>query len=432
MNWEKILRALESTRADQCHIAGWQVQATSAEKLSLGIKDREAGNIHAPLSLAESSNARYLLIWSDQLISRGLLERQQAPDESFGESRAAAYADPDGAHVLGPAEFPELKLYDESVAKVALGETAPIAERLDRVRGRIDAAPSLVKSWSGSFSASRSESRLRTSAGLDVASRGTSTGWYVSLNGEVGDGYGARRFETIEEFDQRLDALTETARAVEDDSDADRSGELNVLLHPRVVEGYVLSTLYQNLDGAAVAHEEGAFELKQFGDDDPVLRDDIQLSIDPWRPYHSGSYRFTGFGLPSAPCEYVRDGRLVQPILDVKYGRRLGLPPTPVPFGSDTVEFGSAQRLGYAEALERADVMVLSVLGIHTQDRVSGDFSLSAPLSLAVASGGFEGRLRGTISGNLWQLLRASETTFVEMPLEHSPAMLVRCRFDRS
>jgi len=30
----------------------------------------------------------------------------------------------------------------------------------------------------------------------------------------------------------------------------------SVLLHPRVVENYVLSTLMQNLDGAAVAHNE--------------------------------------------------------------------------------------------------------------------------------------------------------------------------------
>jgi PmbA protein len=428
MKLETVLTAIERVRADGRTIDRWQVHGTESRRISLGIKDREAGNAHAPLSLAEGSNVHYLFVWSDGLVCRGMLERQQDPRSAFEESRATAYEDPDAAHVLGPAEFSDVALWDEPTAGIAGGDTTLFAARLTRVRAAIDGAG--ARTWSGSFSAGASASRMVTSAGLDVESRGTSYGWFVSVDGEASDGFGARRPESESDFDARLEQLMRTAAQVAVVGAAPPPGTHRVLLHPRVVESYVLGTLLQNLDGSAVAHEESAFKRADFGSDTARLREDIGLSIDPLQPYKTGAYRFTGYGLPAAPCTFVANGRLIQPILDVKYARRLGLKPTPVPFASDTASFGTPDRLAHDEALSRADVMVHSVLGVHTQDRISGDFSLSAPLTLALRQGRPAGRLRGTISGNLWQILNSPDLRFVDVPHETTPGMLFACRFD--
>ena len=428
MKLEPVLKAIKTVSVDGVTIDRWQVHGTESRRLSLGIKDREAGNAHAPLSLAEGSSARYLLVWSDGLVCRGTLERRQDPRVAFEEARATAYADEDAAHVLGPAEFPAVKIYDEDTATIAGGCTDRIAERLGWIREAIDAAGS--RTWSGSFSASAADSRMITSAGLDVASRGTSFGWFVTVNGETGDGFSARQPEDDDAFKARLAYLMQTAGQVAKDAAPLPVGTHSVLLHPRVVENYVLATLMQNLDGAAVAHDESAFDRSGFRSGRASLRKDVGLSIDPLQPYKGGSYRFTGFGLPAAPCTYIENGRLIQPILDVKYARRLDLKPTPVPFGNDTVRFGTSSRLSYEDALAQSDVVVLSVLGVHTQDRISGDFSLSAPLALAISAGTPIGRLRGTISGNLWETLRSDDLVFVDVPHETTPGMLFPCRFD--
>ncbi len=428
MKLEPVLKAIKTVSVDGVTIDRWQVHGTESRRLSLGIKDREAGNAHAPLSLAEGSSARYLLVWSDGLVCRGTLERRQDPRVAFEEARATAYADEDAAHVLGPAEFPAVKIYDEDTATIAGGCTDRIAERLGWIREAIDAAGS--RTWSGSFSASAADSRMITSAGLDVASRGTSFGWFVTVNGEAGDGFSARLPEDDDVFKARLAYLMQTAGQVAKDAAPLPVGTHSVLLHPRVVENYVLSTLMQNLDGSAVAHDESAFDRSGFRSGRASLRKDVGLSIDPLQPYKGGSYRFTGFGLPAAPCTYIENGRLIQPILDVKYARRLDLKPTPVPFGNDTVRFGTPSRLSYKDALAQSDVLVLSVLGVHTQDRISGDFSLSAPLALAISAGTPVGRLRGTISGNLWETLRSDDLEFVDVPHETTPGMLFPCRFD--
>ena len=74
--------------------------------------------------------------------------------------------------------------------------------------------------------------------------------------------------------------------------------------------------------------------------------------------------------------------------------------------------------------------MVLSVLGVHTQDSASGDFSLSAPQTLVVGPDGITGRMRGTISGNLFELLSADSLRFVDVEGEHTPGLLFPCRLD--
>ena len=74
--------------------------------------------------------------------------------------------------------------------------------------------------------------------------------------------------------------------------------------------------------------------------------------------------------------------------------------------------------------------MVLSVLGVHTQDSASGDFSLSAPQALKLEGGRYAGRLRGAISGNLFDVLRNEALRFVEFGDEPTPGMLFPCRFD--
>lgn len=428
MNLDPVLSAIERVRVDGVTPEKWQVHGTESRRLSLGIKDRQVGNPHAPLSLAEARRAAYLLVWSDGKVCRGTIERQEDPQTAFEEARTMAYEDPDAAHVLGATAFPDVPLWDDSTAGIAGGDTALIGARLNHVRASIEKAG--ARTWSGSFSAGASESRLITSAGLDVASRGTTFGWFVNVDGEAGNGFAARRPESSDAFEARLDHLMLTAAEIAKEGAKVSPGVHRVLLHPRVVENYVLGTLFQNLDGAAVAHEESAFERSRFGSDSPSLREDIELSIDPLQPYRSGAYRFTGFGLPAAPCTYVELGRLVQPVLDVKYARRLKLEPTPVPFANDTVRFGTQERMPYARALEQAGVLVLSVLGVHTQDHISGDFSLSAPIALALDAGAPAGRLRGTISGNLWDTLREADLRFVDVPHETTPGMLFRCRFD--
>jgi len=433
MNLERLLSALSTTRAEGRSIAAWSVYVAETRRAAVGTKDRETGDPHAPLTLAESLTARYKLVWDDGRVSRGAMERravEREPEAIFSAARAASYPDPDATDVLGLADFPEVATHDDEAAALAAGGVEAFAPRLAAVRGRVDRHG--IRTWSGSMHAAAGTARVVTSAGLDITGSGTSAGWSVTLDGELGAGHGARALDSLQDLESRLDRLVAFVLGLRTPASVRRVGIVPVLLHPDVVEDYVLGVLLHNLDGAQVAHGTGAFRREQFGDGAALLRADLTLRTDPCVPLAAGAYRFSQEGLPARPCIFVDKGRLNTPLLDLKYARRLGLAPTAIPLAMDTIflEGPPATDLEDAVALAEGGALVLSVLGVHTQDFTSGDFSLSAPQTLAVGSKGLDGRLRATISGNLFEMLRSPDLGLVRFPGEHTPGLLVRCRVD--
>ena len=161
------------------------------------------------------------------------------------------------------------------------------------------------------------------------------------------------------------------------------------------------------------------------------LVEDLSLELDPLLPLKAGSYRFSTEGVPARRQCFVRQGRLVTPILDLKYAARLHRDPTAIPYSMDVLHLGGPEPLGQDEAMALAEdgVMVLNVLGVHTLDASSGHFSLSAPQALALRHGALGGRLRGTISGDLFALLRDDGTHLVRFDGETTPGLLVRCHW---
>lgn len=428
---DRLVERLEKDRPRGTRLRHWSLYGVEQRVLSLGIKDRTAGGAHTPLTIAESCGARYLFVWEDGLVSRGTLERRELEaegDAALERARASRYDDPDAARVLGPAPMPEVEMHDDDAAAMAGGESSLLAPRLEAVRRRVRRHG--FRTWSGSFSASAGESRLRTSAGLDVSSRGTSATWHVSLDGEIGDGLSSRAPEPAGEFEARLDRLVKLATLLRTPASTRPAGERPVLLHPHVVERYVLSTLVHNLSGSTIANDEGHFRRESFGAAEPALRPDLTLRLDPLAPLRGGSYRFTPEGVPAARCTFVERGRLLRPMTGLKYAKRLGVEPTPIAYSMDTLHLEAARVLPFEQALGAATggVLVLSVLGVHTQDSASGDFSLSAPQSLRIEDGGLDGRLRCTISGNLFRVLRDERLDLVRFEGEHTPGLLFPCR----
>jgi PmbA protein len=432
---DRWLEAVGSRRFGGIGAAAWSVHAVERRRLSIGTRDGATGNPHNPLRLSESMAARFLVAWEDGKISRGSLERRQITDDTLSaleRARDSAYVDPDAARVSGPARFPDVELHDDRVARLIDSELDLLGKRLSRVRETL--ASNAFRTWSGSIAVAESRNRLVTSKGLDVEDRGTSTGWHVSFNGEWGDGFSARRLDDEQEYERRLSRLAEIVRLLERPEPPMKTGVHPVVLHPHVVETLFLGTLLQNLEGSSVAHDEGFFKLDDFGSDRPALRDDLSLILDPMKPLRSGSYRFTAEGVPADRCEYVSGGRLRTPILDLKYASRLGMEPTPVPYGMDVLELSASESVTerQAYAVAAGGALILSVLGVHTLDSASGDFSLSAPQALILGTDGPRGRIRTTISGNVFAALRDDALRLVDFEDETTPGLLFPCHLHPS
>ena len=414
-------------------VAAWSVHALSARSFSIAAKDGETGNAHAPATCSEGMSASWKIVWSDGRISRLGVDRS-AFETNFQEwlraAVAVAHDDRDATSVGAPSAMPDPALRSEDVESIARGDTAPLEAWLGAVRERI--GPASARTWSGAIRASESESRVVTSAGLDVRAPSTLLSWHVTFDAESDCGHAWRTVGALDDGAVRLDRALETLRLLRTGTEFRGGPETPVLLHPDVVARWVVPTLLRNLSGRAVARGESAFRVEEFREGAVVVREDLTIEIDPLRPLHPGSYRFTAEGTPAARVVLVDRGRLATPVLDLKYAKRFGMPPTPSPLGTDSVLLRGSERLTEAAALDRASggLLAFRALGVHTLDPTSGDFSLSAPQSLAIGSNGPLGRARANLVGNLFHALRDPFLALVDVPGEPQPGILLRCRVD--
>ena len=102
------------------------------------------------------------------------------------------------------------------------------------------------------------------------------------------------------------------------------SGTMPVVFHPRVgasLVGHLLSAV----TGAAIARKT-SFLLGR--EDEQIFAPEITISDDPHRSRGLRSKPFDGEGLPTAPRDLVREGRLTGWLMDSASARQLGLEPT--------------------------------------------------------------------------------------------------------
>lgn len=429
---ESMSEALAAFRGGEAEVTAWRLFATRTRSLSLGVKDNEAGNVYAPLSRQRGESLRYQIHWSDGRVSRGALDRGGAgsPEKVLRAARQASVPDADAvaAGVGGPATFPEPALHDAAAAAVVEGELAPLSGVLAAIREEV--ARRGFGTYSGHLHAGESEQRLRSSEGLEARSLGCLWGYSVHFEGEFGDSLVRRRLVPLEECAERIAVSADLVERLRGSEEDEPSGTLPVLFHPRLVESLVSAYLLGNLSGRAVFHGQSAFRQEQFERKERLFRPDLRLGIDPTRSWSVGSYRFTSEGVPASPTDFVREGRLLSPLLDRKYAHRLGRTPTPLPSAADTLFLEGPPRLSFEEALARAGrgLYVLSLLGLHTQDTTRGDFSLSAPQALAIRGGVLGGRFKAVLSGDLLAGLAGPDLLLVEVPHFELPGLLLPCR----
>ncbi|MCZ7573072.1 MAG: metallopeptidase TldD-related protein [Ardenticatenaceae bacterium] len=409
-------------------VADWRLTWSDSAGTSLGIKDNHIGSVYAPLAYGDGRSGSYLLQWDDRRLSRGGVDGSTLAhlDEVLGAAREAAYHDPDAAIFLGPDTFADLPSFDLATERLLREQVDELVDLL-----RLVIAPRAnhtISTVSGHVGAGAGQSGVMTSRGLNVRDAGTSVGWSAGYDRLVGDGDSSRSPFNPAEVAARLGELVALWESLQQPPTVPlRTGPQMVLFSPGVAGSLAGHYLWGNLSGSKVFHGQSAFTLADFEQKAQRFRSDISLRVDPLRPMTSGSFTFTSEGLPAAPETYIENGRLVMPTLNLKYARKLGWRPTTPPGGPRTVFFDDGAPLSLDEGRVAAHILVLDLLGLHTQDSTTGQFSLSAPTCLLLTTDGHgSGRMKIGLSGNYFELLNDPATRFVRFPHKDTPGLLAR------
>lgn len=428
---EEVARRLDApARAGGATVVGWRFELGAGRSLRVGVKDGRIGGPYEPPSFALGIGGSLYLRWSDGLVAHGNLDAAALEEweERLATWRAGAYRDPDAPEIPAPQPLPSVETADPNVVQAVTGAPDPLFAWLAEALGRLRAAG--VAQVDAGAGASAGDRFVFTSTGLRAAHPETGCTFWVSGEDLYGQGYRKRRLPRPEEVEFVVADVVETVPALRTEDRAP-SGPLPVLLPADVFEAFLGTFVGANLSGRAVLEGTSAWTLEDFRGGRQVLREDLDLVVDTLLPLELAASPVSGEGVPGGRAELIRAGRLVTPLLDLKYARRAGLPPTPAPGGPPGLLLRPAGPLpSAAELIAEIELglLVYAVMGLHTQDPATGSFSLVAPQSRVIRDGKLGGKVKAVLAGNFHAALRDPASRFATFPYELNPGLLLTCR----
>ena len=413
--------------AFQAHrdIRNYRLNLGERRGIGLGVRDNEVGGVYSPFSASETVGGGFLVEWQDGLVSRGRLDGNSGDDLAhiFAQARAAAYRDAAAAQFLGPQHPHDVPRWSDDVPPLFAERSGYGFEVIAQVQAL--AAELGVKNLHAGAGASLGESWLRTSQGLQLHDRTTACAFSASFDGILGDGDTWRTVISPAHVAAVIARLGQRVAQLRTDVAPASGDRTTVVLHPDVAASMLGYFVWGNLGGSSVFHGQSPFSRQDFAEQRQVFRPDMQLRVEPWLPLHPDGFAWTGEGVPAVPTEYIRDGCLVQPLLDLKYARRLGLSPNTPPGGARSVVLELGDRTTESALIPtlKDGLLVLRILGLHTQDRTSGNYALATSQALLIRDGRIAGRVRATFRGNFIAHLRDVGLQLVDFEGVYTPGL---------
>lgn len=423
MSGTAYIDRLEAGFRQHPEVVDYRINLAAGRSIGVGIRDNDIGSMYSPISFSDTISGGFLVQWRDCRLSRGNLDGNSLSqlNEVLAQTRAAAYEDPDAAQFLGPQQIHDVPLDSPDVPRL-FDERAEylldVVRQMQGVAQRHDA-----RTLNGGVGAGMSTTWLRTSQGLQLSTRSTSFLYSASFDGLIGDGFRRRVVVDQQEIVDQIERVGILLDQLRQPAEPPANGEILVILHPNVAYSMFDYYVWGNMGGAAVYHGQSAWSREDFEARRQVFRPDLQVRVEPWEPLGPGSFAWTGEGWPSRPTMYIDGGCLVHPAVDLKYARRLGLPPNTPPGSEWSVHIEGPPEVGAEHLVEhQADaVLVLSVLGLHTQDRTNGKYSLSASQALLIRDGEIQGKVKAALHGDFFGHLRDGALRMVRFAGQHSP-----------
>lgn len=422
-----LYQSQHAPKKEELGLAGWRILVHESEAVSLGIKDNSPGSVYKPPSYRQGESGEVFLVWADGKCSQAMVQMGSHDDREYWQQeleqwRQASYADPDAAHIPSPEPLPLVTVEDRAIQRIITGDDQML---FDQVRRWLRDKPSQAK-MQGNIQTAWGYRHVRTSTGLAVTYQQSQFVAWFSFDSLIGGGFAKRRLSRPEEQEglwARTLNLYEAMHTV-----APPVGpQTQVILAPSMTEEMLGQFILPNFSGDRVIEGQGAFLKESFLENKLVFHPHFSLLIDPLRPLELGSYLVTPEGVPAERTVLVFDGQLQTPFLRVKDSVRWGAKPTAIPQGTAGLYLKHKEEVPWVQALQGVEdgVLVLSALGLHTQEAVSGSYSLSAPHSLRILKGQIVGKTDVKLTGNFLADLAAPTTNAAQSELDTYPYLMI-------
>jgi PmbA protein len=317
---------------------------------------------------------------------------------------------------VGPYEYEVMQLYDQNIKETTVEEKIDMARQMESVALAADKRISIIER--AGYEDTDYISVIMNTNGLYASGQGNFSGMYIYLvaeeNGDAQTGFAMSLKKWIKDLDPEAVAREAAKKAVRSlNARTIKSANLTCIMEPYVVTQF-LGVLAKMVDAGTVQKGKSLF-AGRIGQ--AVASEKITLIDDSTWPDGAGSFPFDGEGVPAQSNLIIENGILKTYLYDTYTAAKDGVSST-----------GNAQRGSFRSLPEAgpsnfiilpgsntlesliSDISkgfyITDVMGMHTTNPISGDFSVGAA-GIMIENGYLAYPVRGvTIAGNLIDLLQ--------------------------
>ena len=424
---ERLSGLLNESLKKENDLKAWRFDLHELKGLEIGLKNNQIGGPYSAPSYKRSISGELYLIWDGHKYTSTKLDAKviDSFDENLVLWKKTAYYDMDGVPLYHPEDIPTVQLLDGYVTEIIDRNFETPFQLMSKGLKRLGDFG--MDKISGKVKCYQNHRSLRNSDGLRVEFPQTAVEFFFQVNDSYGESYQEKKWPEEAEIDMKVNKTAEIGALLSKNAEVAISGQVKLIFPPDVFESFAGYFLLSNLYGSLVVNRQSAYSLDSFKEKRQVLRDDLSLEINNLLPFRSFSYRCTSEGVPGGMIRLISKGKLQTPILNLKYAGKSGFNPTPLPLGGRGFFLKPEGSMPtFEELISKTDLglIVYSVLGLHTQDASSGNFSLTADQCLLVKNGMIAGKVKAAINGNFLNSLAEKTTEFATVQGEDNPACL--------
>lgn len=389
-------------------VKNFRLTVTKSEASSIGITGKKIGGPYNPVKYLQSSGGDLHIEWksgevSILTITNLLLEN---PKKAINQAELVKYSDPFRKKFLPSYTLrKKTRQFSKDVQKIVENDSSPLVEELRKIISYQERVGSFKHEVS--VSASTAETKLINSKGLNLFQKFTNYSINSNIENTLGFELANRDFFKLEKYREDILFLKKLFKAAQtpirpqDVKDKD----MKVIISPEYAWSIFEHFLMRSLNGSQVANKQSRFQIRDFKDKKKILPDWFTLKIDPLKNMMPGAGDFTYEGIKSRRVTFIDGGRLITPILDLKHSKKLKMDPTGPINSPYIINFADKRSIELKEYIENAGevIFIPYVLGLHTQNYMTGDFSLPAPYSIYIRDGKFIGNIKSIVTGNFFK-----------------------------
>ncbi len=418
MNFQETASRIEKLLTSR-PLDGWEIFSVASRNLSIEVKEQKVDSFTCSEPVGVS--VRVLKAGSMGFSFSTSMDETDLARMIDSAVVGAENQTPDEFHAFPlPEAYPDIPgMFDEGLAMV--GEEEKIGRALELERLTLAADPRVKRVRKASYGESTFEVAIRNSLGVGGSYRGSSVSSSVAALAEEGGdsqmgwdfGFGtAYAGVRVEEI-----ARTAAAKA----AGLLGARKIPTMRCPAILDNYVATDILEVLAPAFLAENvQKGKSLLAGGEGKRLFAECLKMRDDGILPGGMATAPFDGEGAPRRNTVLVEGGILRGYLYDTCCGRRGGHASTgnaarggvkgPPRMGINNlfIENGSESFTALAEGIGRG-LLVTSVMGMHTANPISGDFSVGAA-GFLIEKGVVTAPVKGVaIAGNIMELFRRVE-----------------------